>query len=529
MTNAVDLVTRGYLPRELPPPFTSASLGAFVATGWNPPGPPHPMRDSFPVKHNLFRWGALRRELQIPSPLKFVPLCRLIEHNWAALNWHCSQSPMSISTPVPSMVPNERAILPRFAPPVLTQRRSHVRATSRYIVRADISRCYPSIYTHTLEWAMHTKAAVKLARLPGQPTPPWFWARQLDQGFQRLQGNQTVGIPIGPDPSLIAAEVLLTRIDLDLVQRLGGRVRAVRRVDDYELGFRTLAEAEYGLAALQGALTDYELALNPSKTKIIELPEALEPRVIRELRRRTIRSSGTGQRGDLVELFDFAFSEVRNSANDGVFPYVMGIASNVPVIPSNWETYQSLLLQAVVVEPGVIRQVLSELLWYQNQGSAISRMDVADSLEAIIVRHAPLGHGSEVAWAIWAHIELRIPLSNAELIAIEATSDPIVALVALDANQLGLVVRQINTSSWSTSQTIDGLYSDSWLLSYEADIKGWIQRTGPDYIATDPGFLALRNAGVSFYNQTVITPNPPQLTQPSFIPSGGGGGSSSWS
>jgi len=72
----------------------------------------------------------------------------------------------------------------------------------------------------------------------------------------------------------------------------------------------------------------------------------------------------------------------------------------------NWPTLQALLLQSVAVEPGTTREVLSELLAYGAVGYSLDVDRIAATLANIVVRHAPLDHGSEVAWALWMHIQL---------------------------------------------------------------------------------------------------------------------------
>src|SRR5207253_900811 len=126
------------------------------------------------------------------------------------------------------------------------------RAGKRYALRADISRFYHSIYTHTLEWAVHTKATVKANRALPQAQRQNLWGRALDDRHRDLQEKQSLGIPIGPDTSLIAAELLLSRVDEVLRNRIS--CAGYRYLDDYELSFPSLAAAESALAALQAAL-----------------------------------------------------------------------------------------------------------------------------------------------------------------------------------------------------------------------------------------------------------------------------------
>jgi len=49
---------------------------------------------------------------------------------------------------------------------------------------------------------------------------------------------------------------------------------------------------------------------------------------------------------------------------------------------------------------------------------------------------------------------------------------------------------------------IDELEGEHWLLSYEANRKGWLPSVGGgDHVASHPIFRLMKMANVSFYNQ----------------------------
>ncbi len=71
----IPLLARGFLPRELPPPFNSESFGAVYGNA-RPPRimeTTNPLQTS-PVSHNLPRVGLLRRPLSIPDPIRYMLL-----------------------------------------------------------------------------------------------------------------------------------------------------------------------------------------------------------------------------------------------------------------------------------------------------------------------------------------------------------------------------------------------------------------------------------------------------------------------
>ena len=72
------------------------------------------------------------------------------------------------------------------------------------LLKLDISKCFDSIYTHSISWAHYGKAKVKQQFLEpeGRPTKGTFPDR-FDQLMQMMNGRETNGIIIGPEVSRI--------------------------------------------------------------------------------------------------------------------------------------------------------------------------------------------------------------------------------------------------------------------------------------------------------------------------------------
>ena len=156
-------MSRGYLPRELPPPFTSAHLGALLARAPSRlPALPKKTNTSC-ARHNQARLEGLRRPLGLPNPQAYVDLAKVIEANWAALDGHLKSQRVSQSRPLPRKK-SERAVIPLLGLREGPKLRARRWRGQRYIMRADISQFYSSIYTHSLPWALHTKAVAKKNR-----------------------------------------------------------------------------------------------------------------------------------------------------------------------------------------------------------------------------------------------------------------------------------------------------------------------------------------------------------------------------
>jgi hypothetical protein len=496
MPNLEVLVARGYFPRELPPAFSPRGFASFLATNQValPPRFNHHNLIAKTSSHNLARSGSLRRKLGIPNPVLFYQLASCIVDNWLDLQRIASQSTFSLTTPVDGIM--SRAIERQYSLTERPIRRAQLRSTARYILQADINRFYPSVYTHSIPWAIHTKAVAKANRGDG------YIGNRIDRLVRNGQDGQTMGIPIGPDTSLLLAEIILNALDMRLASN--GITSGFRYIDDYELGFKTLAEAEESLSFLQEVLNDYELALNPNKTRIIKLPVPTELLAISELRTFQFRTSVSGQESDILRYFDRAFVLSNENPEEGVLKYAISRLSGEMVHSRNWPLVEKLLLQSIMAEAGAISLALNQILRYRDMHYAIDRDRISDVFNDTICQHAPLGHGSEVAWSLWGLLVLRYHMSAESFRAAISMNDSIVSLLLLDAADKNLIPSGADFTSIETLMTTEELFDEHWLLAFEANIKGWLpSEGGGDHVDHDECFSALKNNGVSFYDDTL--------------------------
>ncbi len=148
------------------------------------------------------------------------------------------------------------------------------RIGARYLVRADIANFFPSIYSHSIPWALHGHDKAKSER------SILCEGNLLDKVTRNTRDGQTNGLLIGPHTSNVMAELVLARIDRELVKCHG---RYKRHIDDYEYAAKTYAEAERFVRHLSLLLRQYDLTINDQKTKILPLPIPSEAEWKREL------------------------------------------------------------------------------------------------------------------------------------------------------------------------------------------------------------------------------------------------------
>lgn len=145
-----------------------------------------------------------------------------------------------------------------------------------YLLKFDISKCFDSIYTHTISWALLNKEIVKNNIEPSRYT----FAGEFDELMQKLNANETNGIVIGPEFSRIFAELILQQIDKKVYETLKKDDSIVhqkdyeifRYIDDFFVFYNDNLTKDKIIEAYKLNLKEYKLQLNNSKTEVYEKP-----------------------------------------------------------------------------------------------------------------------------------------------------------------------------------------------------------------------------------------------------------------
>lgn len=498
-----NLVQKGYLPKELPPPFYTTSLalaGETIIDDLPNPYDNNHKKCNKTSKATLFSLpnrNMGRRSLQIPNPLHQIQLCKTITDHWQQIAKFTNSSPISQSRL--EVVPNsERAIVPISETYELWRevRKARIEASinARYLLKADITRFYESIYTHSIPWALHTKATAKVNRQRKD-----LYGNMLDNDIQRGQDGQTSGIPVGPDTSRIISEIIATAIDLVLKERLD-QLHGIRFYDDYYLYFPTLVELEQAYSILQDVVRDYELTINFAKVEKIDIAtEVFDNAWVNELRRFKFRSHEIAQYNDLIYYFDLTARLANLYQQDSVYFYALKKIPSESIFFDNWPMLESLLLRTLQVNTRPIHVILE--IFLRNKDKNFDKEKIQNALGYFIMQHAKLGNSFEVSWGLWFLRSLSIQLPAYCLSTISTFDNPIVALIALDLEQAGLINGKIEKDLWKQRLIAEGLYDRNWLLVYEASIKGWLSSNSTvDFIKDDPFFAKLRENNISFYD-----------------------------
>ena len=139
----------------------------------------------------------------------------------------------------------------------------------RYMAITDITNCYSSLYTHSVDWAIEGKTESKRLRNKSNTL-----GHKLDHIIQTLQYGQTNGLPEGNKVSEFLAEFVLADID----KKLGEILKELRVVDykilryrdDYHIFSNNKDNLLIILNNLTKVLQEYGMRLNKEKTKITD-------------------------------------------------------------------------------------------------------------------------------------------------------------------------------------------------------------------------------------------------------------------
>lgn len=144
------------------------------------------------------------------------------------------------------------------------------------MVQVDVSKCFDSIYTHSISWATMGKSQAKFDIEKSNST----FAGQFDKLMQNLNQRETNGIVIGPEFSRIFAEIILQSVDAEVLAHLAKSANMAhkkdyeifRYVDDFFIFYNEESAKSEIIQTLQEALKAKKLSINTAKVKPYQKP-----------------------------------------------------------------------------------------------------------------------------------------------------------------------------------------------------------------------------------------------------------------
>lgn len=494
------LISNGYFPSELPPPFTTekfAEHAVHFAGQWNG----EKIRDKFwsrPESYSMPRYGHARRMLSIVNPVNQLHVSHLISQNWDEIHKRLKRSTITEFDPQLVLQGPGRAVTGVNFDGVARRRAEILGSYGRY-VKTDIARFYPSIYTHAIPWAIFGKDHVK--KNHKDPAFKNSFGNYLDRAIASGQQGQTIGIPIGPDSSRILSELIASEIEVVVSASIPNfERRSVRYVDDMLLGLEEHETPSAVLSHLSAALYDFELELNAEKTVTNGIGCSHSPEWIHYIRTFELTENKDRQRGDLDSFFEQALHLADANPRDNVLLYAAKRAASFKLNPSNLAHLVRWLLYCSRRSPSCLSFV-AEHLAAGHQPNADYNREVQDYILQQIPLKAEASHTEEVAWLLFWAIQIGLRMPARVLEKASSLRSSVVGLLSLDLRQRGLLTGLLDLSTWRSAANSDGLRSEMWLIAYEATKKGWWPiKQSSGYITGHPYFGDLWKKGIEFYD-----------------------------
>lgn len=493
------LLSRGYFPSELPPPFTSFDFGRHAPAIASELDLPKISKFwTKPEQYSVPRYGHARRALAIVNPVNQLLVSQIIASNWLAIRKRLKRSKITEFDPQIVLKGPGRAVTGVDFDGVARRKAELLANFGRY-VKTDVARFYPSVYTHAIPWSLVGKEFAKANH--NDKVFKSSFANQLDKAVGAGQQGQTIGIPIGPDTSRIISELIAVEVEEIVRTHLPDLDnRAVRYVDDILIGLNDHETPSAVLSALSLALYEYELELNAEKTVTLGLGCAHAPEWINYIRTFELNSRAGRQRDDLDSYFEQALFLADANPRENVLLFAAKRAASFNVDQSNISHLVRWLLYSSRRAPSCLSFVAEHLA-----ATASTHFLPDEEIESFILQQLPLKaeavHTDEVAWLLfWAReIGLKLPVAAFEKVTKLRSSA--VGLITLDLRERGQIDGKLTVTEWRKAATTDGLKSELWLIAYEATKKGWWKgKCSSNFITGHPFFAAIWNKEIEFYD-----------------------------
>jgi len=390
---------------ELPPCFTTSSLTLATAQRLVA-AVPNRKGGYDAVNISSTRFNLVQRQLGLPHPVSYAHLVTHLVDNWHEYE--------GITRNKTSRIRPHRWKDGRLISMDAIGRSRPARVGSRYLIEADIASCYPSIYTHSLAWALVGQAQAKAQR---NNYDAYF--NQIDILTRKTRRNETNGLLIGPGTSAVAAELILSKIDANL--RDAG-YKFSRFIDDYRFHAKSAAEGERFTRDLAANLATMSLQMNHRKTKLVQLPAPGTPTWIRELTSKIPKSKNL-RTSEALNLIDYAIELTGEFPDASALKYALTVIEKTVSSSKSSKLDHKMLVSTLcrlafhrpVALPFLVRTILEKPQFFTDS--------VAQDLDHILREHASYNRTDAITWILFALIKTGRSPSAKAAAAVLASKD----------------------------------------------------------------------------------------------------------
>ena len=445
------------------------------------------------VTYGLTRFNGVARVLSMPHPYPYAKLALTIAKNWKHLKFVSENESSGV---IPKRHGDGRIMIMDYESSLSgAEKQLQSSHGKRFVVNTDISNFYPSIYSHSIPWALVGFAEAKKNRGKWQK-----WYNRLDKDLRRTTRDETNGVVIGPATSSIISEAILARID----DSLRSRFTYYRYIDDYTAFCESFEEAERFVSELSRELTKYKLSLNAGKTHINPLPMMTSSDWIIQLKD-SLPSHSPITAYDVVTYMDLAVRVAEHNPGGSVMKYGLkalanSVLSSTSVASSDTvEMFVKYAANLAFHQPALVP--LMERLFDKHLALS-GRFRYGSELRSIICENARRARSDAVAWGLYLATKYKVTLKDCCYDKILNAGDCVCLLLMYIGGSQAERARVIGFANSLDKQDLYEI-DQYWLLLYQLFAEGVVS----DPYAANPSqatpFSIMKSEGVSFVDSSV--------------------------
>lgn len=350
-----------------------------------------------------------------------------------------------------------------------------------YMVCADISKCFPSIYTHSIPWALVGKSVAKTRRRGG-------WFNDIDHFIQNTKHGETHGILIGPHASNLISEIILSAIDKNLVDK---GWNYIRYVDDYTCYVRSEQDARQFLIDLQTELREFDLSLNHKKTKVSVLPLAATEQWVRRINSVSASTSyGKVDYKNCRAYIDYAIEISKSEGeNSAVLNYAIKTLNGLELTHNAKKYMQKTVFHLCLIYPYLVPLLDNYVFCFCN--TAVEDIkQISHKLYDMFINCRTFESGS---YALYFAVKYNFELPEVECKDIINSKDSVLMLLAYKYFEFikdKLSCRKLKDFAKQLTSDADD-FNQNWLFAYEVLPQTFLKED----------WKRLKKAGITFVNE----------------------------
>lgn len=335
------------------------------------------------IRYESMRNINIPRIMGVPNPFAYANLCNCISINWDRIKTHLLNNVSTLDYKVSRIHIRKMNDVNHLFEMNYKNREKDgspeqkILIGRNYCVRADISNFFPSVYSHSIPWALIGKEnAKKNKELKGE------WYNIFDRVIRNTKNEETNGILIGPHTSNLISEIILLVVDKNLYEK---GYRYIRNIDDFECYVYSYEEAENFLLDLSAELKKFELNLNNKKTSITPLPMASVSDWVNKLNNFNVGNKITDDNKIIFELkqlrafLDLSIELMLNENNSAILNYAFKVISSKHLGSDSYKYFLNYAHHLLLLYP-YLAHIFDEKVFVPFEVSEIKISEISNNL-----------------------------------------------------------------------------------------------------------------------------------------------------